>query len=273
MTSSASRTTPKPAGLVLGRATLAPSGVPSWISPRGTTADPGQALVRRVQSVAAPELNPYAEAGHHQVSHAHGEPPREHPEEAPHEAETRAPMPVALEESVMPQAMQVPLAPVMPAMSELPDGVEVSALRDENRRLHDRLAQMEFALPSARAEVLRGAEMEVVRLAVALAERVIAREVRTDRGLVAKWARAALDALHDEGVTVSDAVVAVGADAPITAAPDAWKQHLDGHARVETDPRLPADGVEVRAGGASVDVSTRGRWDSVRADLLGTEEP
>ncbi len=259
---------------MLGRATLAPSGVPSWISPRVTSGDPGQALVRRVQSVSAPETNAYAEAGHHAVPHAHHEPPPEHHDErpAPRDMPAQVPPPVS-DESVMPQALAVPPAPVMPAMSELPDHGEVHALRGENQHLRERVEALEQFVSGARAEILRGAEMEVVRLAVALAERVLAREVRADRGIVARWARGALDALLDEGVSVADAVVAVGADAAITAPPEAWAQHIEGRARVEQDPRLPPDAVEVRAGGATVDVSARGRWDSVRTDLLGTEDP
>lgn len=98
-----------------------------------------------------------------------------------------------------------------------------------------RLAQTVEELASLRSEIIRRTERQTVQLVLAIAERVVQREVAIDRGLLVGMARAALDRLGDNG------------SATIRLHPEDLK--AIGAAAVDEGPvRIIADAVVTRGG-------------------------
>ena len=98
-----------------------------------------------------------------------------------------------------------------------------------------RLAQTVEELASLRSEIIRRTERQTVQLVLAIAERVVQREVAIDRGLLVGMARAALDRLGEYG------------SATIRLHPEDLK--AIGAAAVDEGPvRIIADAVVTRGG-------------------------
>ncbi len=138
-----------------------------------------------------------------------------------------------------------------------------AALQAENTALRAQLAELTVVLGRTRREVLARSEGELVRLSLAIAERVVRRELATDPGLVARWAREAVEALTSR----DDLVVAVSPDLANALPADVWARALAVPFRLEVDPSLGTARCEVRAGAAIVDASADGRMAAVRAEL------
>lgn len=120
-----------------------------------------------------------------------------------------------------------------------------------------RFAAAVVELGQARLQVVRDAERDMVKLALAVARRLIAREVSLDHTLVAAMARVALDRLQDaDRLTVvvhpddHEAVVAAQArdlaGAPITVVADA--RVGPGGCRVESEHGFVEAGVDAQLG-------------------------
>lgn len=177
-------------------------------------------------------------------------------------------------------ALEATLAAAMAAASAEPTGIapaplptrdydgELAALEGVIGQLEAQLAAMAEAPHRIRKELLEASEPEVVELAVALAERIVGRELATDPALVARWAAEALGALADQG----DLVVLVSEDVFATIPRDAWR---DGKGRPYTptvDPRLGPGSCDVRSALSRIDASVTARVRAVVEALGATEE-
>ena len=76
-------------------------------------------------------------------------------------------------------------------------GVQAAATRTD--AMLRRLAQTIEELVSLRGEIVRKSERQTVQLVLAIAERIVQREITLDRSLLIGMARAALDRLGDHG--------------------------------------------------------------------------
>ncbi len=76
-------------------------------------------------------------------------------------------------------------------------GLEAAATRADG--MLRRLAQTVEELAALRSEIIRRTERQAVQLVLAIAERVVQRELTIDRGLLLGMARAALDRLGEYG--------------------------------------------------------------------------
>lgn len=116
---------------------------------------------------------------------------------------------------------------------------------------------------AAKAELLATAEDELVKLAMAVATRVVLREVTADPTLVVAWAEEALAASgFGSGV-----VVAVASDVFAAIEAAAWGALGD---RVVTDVALGRGVCELRDGARSVEVSALARIELVEDTLRET---
>jgi flagellar biosynthesis/type III secretory pathway protein FliH len=185
-----------------------------------------------------------------------------------------------------PRPTAVPPAPPVEEAAPAPSVVsaEREALDAAEAKLSETtasLAQTHAELANARADIesLRGelaaahgttarlamrmrdeAELELVKLAMSVAERVVARELTVTPELIVDWAREAV-AGSDLGGSF---VVATSADLA-AALPDAAWGELEAALRM--DPALPAGTCEVREGGRSVSISAEERLDIVSEEL------
>jgi flagellar assembly protein FliH len=73
----------------------------------------------------------------------------------------------------------------------------LQAATDEQQALTTRLGALLHDVAADNEELVRGLEANVVELALAIAEKVIAREVKTDPGIVLDVVRSALAEIHD----------------------------------------------------------------------------
>lgn len=262
----------------LGRPTGGLPRTPSWLAPQGMVArllEESPALVRRSPSAPPPPENPYAAAGAQRRATGESAAPPPMPDDA-------ADDPRADDDGYEEPAPEDDPREAAPLLTPPPlegegaqDEGEVVALRvaldaagAERDALEARALEAEARVEQARADVLAESEGQLLRLALAIAERVVAREIRTDPTLVARWVEDALAAL---AAIAPDArpSVAVGLALAGAIPGDAWTSVLGPAVRVERDPSLAPLGCEVRAGVSAVDVSPLARLASVRAELLG----
>ena len=148
---------------------------------------------------------------------------------------------------------------------------EVSSLRgqiesalQEQRVLQARLSESERSLQPLRVQVLRDGEADLVALGMAVATRVVGRELSIDPGLVATWAREAVEAL----LTREGLVVTVSADVAASVAPEVWERALATPHTLVVNPSLSPQSCEVRAGPASADAGLDARLSTVRQALI-----
>jgi hypothetical protein len=144
-----------------------------------------------------------------------------------------------------------------------PHVVSYPDLREENAALRKQLAEMAVSMARLRADLLEANEDELVRLARAIAERVVGHELQIDPALAVTWAREAVEALGSK----EDVVVAVGPDLAALVSTADWSARLGVTARIETDPSLGAFGCEVRTRASVVDASPLGRLGAVAREL------
>jgi flagellar assembly protein FliH len=140
---------------------------------------------------------------------------------------------------------------------------ELSAARTEHAAA---LAQHEEDAAAMRAAVTQmrdEAEIELVKLALAVAERVVGRELETAPALVVQWARDVIagSALGDHFELALSTELASSLDG------EAWG---DLAAFVTTDPALPPGTCEVRDAGTMITVDARTRLDLVSEHLATT---
>jgi flagellar assembly protein FliH len=136
--------------------------------------------------------------------------------------------------------------PPSPRISLIP---EPDPLEPVVHQLRTRVAELEADLARVEART----ETELLRLALAIARRVVGRELTSDRALVVAWTREALAAL-DRGEVV---VVAAAPDVAALAG-EASPEHP-----VEVDESLAPSAVELRGATRVVEASAEARLDVV----------
>lgn len=124
-------------------------------------------------------------------------------------------------------------------------------------------AAMAQDMETLRNRILAASEPELVRLACAVAERVVGRELLIDPALVTAWAHEAIEAIEArEGV-----VVTVAPDVAASVPAGAWTQTLGSGHVLTIDPALAPGTVAVRAGASAVDIGAAARLAAVSDDL------
>lgn len=120
-----------------------------------------------------------------------------------------------------------------------------------------------------RKETLRGSEQQVVRLAFALAQRIVQREINVDRSLLVGMARAALDRLADyttATIRLNPEDCALVAGAVSSSGPDA-------HVNVIADASVALGGCVVESDFGSMDVSPHAQFEELARGILDGTTP
>lgn len=166
----------------------------------------------------------------------------------------------AAEAALYAQATQTALPPLTPPAPSVEVRDDRSA---EVEALQEQLSSALEEVDGFRQRVLEGSEREIVELALAIAERVVGRELTTDPSLVMAWARQGIDALADDEPV--EAVVSPDVAASIEAAGG-----LDG-LRVVAEEGLPAATCQLRSAHGEADAGLAARLAAVR-EALGVED-
>jgi flagellar biosynthesis/type III secretory pathway protein FliH len=140
---------------------------------------------------------------------------------------------------------------------------EHAALRAEHAALTERFDAMAHTMESLRVRVLEASEPQLVELAMAVAGRVVGRELQTDPTLVASWAREAVELF----VTREGLVVSVAPDLASLVPPEAWANALATPHTLVVDPSRAPGSASVQAGAAEAGVGVVERMASVREAL------
>lgn len=142
-------------------------------------------------------------------------------------------------------------------------GLEAAAKRGD--AMLRRLTQTLDDMTSLRVQMIRDTEQQMVSLALAVARRVIHREVSLDRDLLIAIARVALDRLGE------DAKVAVHLnpeDYAVTAS--ARTAQWEGtHVSVVADARVPRGGCRIESGFGALDAGVDAQIEELAHALLG----
>jgi hypothetical protein len=149
-----------------------------------------------------------------------------------------------------------------PRSEAIPPPPSTPSLRDwegELAALEDDVVAATAAATAHRKAVLAASERDLVSLAIAIAERVIGREISLDPSLVATLAREGVAALTDQ----DDLTIAIAPDVAERVPADAWQRALDNVPPPVVDPKLGAARVEVRGKFGRVDASVAARLDAV----------
>jgi hypothetical protein len=195
--------------------------------------------------------------------------------EPPHEAAELSPPPSAVV-PVLPPDEPAPASRRSPSWTAANEGGPPSSLPAPSRRgipfvgpdpaeiehLHAALVEAIAVGLRARREALVAAERDLVHLALAIAGKVVGREIAADPAVLAGWAREGIAALGDQ----DRLTVAISPDLALRLPPDAWALELDGIAPV-VDRALPPGGCEVRGSYGRVDAGLGPRLASV-AEVL-----
>lgn len=142
---------------------------------------------------------------------------------------------------------------------------QIEALHRECAALKDVASAALAQAERARAETLATAEPDLIRLASAIAERVVARELTCDPGIVVTWAKEGITALH----TRDDLIVALSLDLFENVARDKFEVE-NHHVDVVPDERLPPGSCEVRTRSGRVEENVTTRISAV-LEALGSE--
>lgn len=140
---------------------------------------------------------------------------------------------------------------------------EHAELRAENAALTERFDTMARTMESLRVRVLEASEPQLVALALAVAERVVGRELKTDPTLVAGWAREAVELF----VSREGLVVSVAPDLASLVPAEAWGSALATPHSLVVDPSRAPGSASVQAGAAMAGVGVVERMAAVREAL------
>lgn len=132
--------------------------------------------------------------------------------------------------------------------------VEETLLRHENDALRRTLAAALDALARARQQLMESSEPEMVRLACAVAERIVGRELATDPALVMGWVHEAAAAMGSR----DEVTIVCGTDFAAMM-PDGFAESAFGGFTVSVDDAVAPDTCEVRTETSTsvVSVATR----------------
>jgi len=142
-------------------------------------------------------------------------------------------------------------------------GMEAAATRTD--AMLRRLAQTIDELVGLRAEIVRKSERQTVQLVLAIAERVVQREITLDRSLLIGMARAALDRLGEHG----SATIRLN-PADLAAIGDTVDVHGMG-VQVSADPVVSRGGCLVQSDFGFMDVSPDAQFRELARQLLADE--
>lgn len=140
-------------------------------------------------------------------------------------------------------------------------GAEAAATRGEGmlRRLKETLEE----LTTLRSDMLHRSERQLVQLALAIARRVVQREVTLDRAVLVGMARAAIDRLGDHAT----ATIRLHPDDYAQVAPG-LRQTDDAHVRVEPDPLVSRGSCLVQSDFGFMDVTPEAQFEELARTLL-----
>jgi flagellar assembly protein FliH len=144
-------------------------------------------------------------------------------------------------------------------------GLDAAATRAD--AMLRRLAQTIDELGELRNEMIHRTERQAVQLVLAIAERVVQRELTLDRSLLLGMARVALDRLGEYGSATirlnPDDYQAIGA-----------KPSIEGAAvEVLADPVVPRGGCHVQSDFGFMDVSPESQFRELARALLSDDDP
>jgi len=144
-------------------------------------------------------------------------------------------------------------------------GQESARLRAEAKLA--RLSATIDEIAALRTGMLKKSEQDVARLAVAIADRMLHREIGADRQLLITMARAAARQLGEQGVTriLMNPEDLLAVTALRGSAPD------NGPIRCEADANVPPGGCLVQSSFGSIDVSLEAQIREVIRGLLGDD--
>jgi Flagellar assembly protein FliH len=156
-------------------------------------------------------------------------------------------------------------APPLPRVSLAPIDLDAIEARhaEQIEALRQQVAQALSALELARPEVLAASKPEVVRLALAVAERVVGHELRTDPGIVERWVQQGLEHMSDE----DKIAVVVAPDVADKLGEEPWRRADGAAVSAQVDPALPAGHCELRGKFCRVDASVKARLAAVAREL------
>lgn len=219
--------------------------------PFGGTFD-GPVTSRRVPSWIVPQSDSGLRSAR-QTSKKPTEPPRESPEAV---ATARI---LAIEEAA---ALEV--AQLREQLEHL-EGRR-AALAEELERQHEANKALIRALGKAREDLFLEGEGELLRLAMAVAERVVGAELKTPVPVITRWVKEAV-ALYGGGTGLT----LVLSPALVAAMPAHEWEKVAGEVAVALDPNLEGICCELRGPDARATISARHRLDAV-AEALGVQE-
>jgi flagellar assembly protein FliH len=140
-------------------------------------------------------------------------------------------------------------------------GAEAAATRTE--AMLRRMSQTLEELSALRAEMIRRTERQMVQLILAIAERVVHREITLDRGLLVGMARAALDRLGEH----ASATIRLHPD-DYSAIASTAAAHQGGQVQVVGDPVVSRGGCLVQSDFGFLDVSPDAQFRELARALL-----
>jgi flagellar assembly protein FliH len=129
-----------------------------------------------------------------------------------------------------------------------------------------RLAQTIEELQALRADVIQRTERQVVELALAIAKRIVLREVSLDPELLVAMARVALDRLAD---TATASIHLHPDDHAVAVAPRAGDPVAGASVQIVADPSVRRGGCVVRSDVGAIDVAVGAQLDEMVQTLLG----
>jgi flagellar assembly protein FliH len=146
-------------------------------------------------------------------------------------------------------------------------GIEAGAKRADAmlRRLGDTIEE----LAGLRRAILQQSERQLVQLALALARRIVRREIASDDEFLGAMARVALDRLGETG----PATIRLHPDdyaRTVTGRSDQWAA---AHVTVVADPAISRGGCLVESPFGFVDASVDAQFQELTAALLDTDRP
>jgi len=144
-------------------------------------------------------------------------------------------------------------------------GQESARLRAEAKLL--RLSATIDEIASLRTGMLKKSEQDVARLAVAIADRMLHREIGVDRQLLITMARAAARQLGEQGV----ARILLNPDDFLAVSSQRGSVPDHGPIRCEADATVPPGGCLVQSSFGTIDVSLDAQIREVIRGLLGDE--
>lgn len=137
--------------------------------------------------------------------------------------------------------------------------LELETLKAELASLRSVLTETIGHAATARRRALEGAERDVVGLAVAIAKRVLRKELETDASIVARWAKEGVDALAG----AEKISVAVGPEMLEKIPQEVWNETLPEGVTLSVDARLSGYTCQVRSESSSLEHSLESRLDAV----------